>query len=68
MNDQERIRLAKLQGWTHIRMKWVAMDGQAYPFGCPPADEYSDGKVNKQIKVQIPNPFEDANDDYAVLE
>ena len=65
---EERIRLAEAMGWTRIRMKHVAMDGQSYPFACPPADQYSDGKVDPTYRQQIPDPFTDANDDYAVLE
>lgn len=61
MND--RIKLAEAMGWTNIRMKYVAMDGQSYPFGCVPRN------VNdKHLKEQIPDPYTNANDDYAVLE
>lgn len=63
-----RIMLAEAMGWTHIRMKWIAMDETSYPFGCPPANQYSGGVVQKQYKEQIPDPFTDANDDYTVLE
>ena len=49
-------------------MKYVAMDEKSYLFGCAPADLYSNGRVDKRFKEQIPDPFTDANDDYAVLE
>ena len=59
----DRIRLAEAMGWTHIRMKWVAMEEKSYPFGCVPRN------VNdKHLKEQIPDPYTNANDDYAVLE
>lgn len=64
----DRIRLAEAMGWTYLRMKYVEMDGQSYCFGCPPADQYSDGKLDPKYRQQIPDPFTDANDDYAVLE
>ena len=61
LND--RIKLAEAMGWTHIHMKYVAMDETSYPFGCVP------GNVNdKHLKEQIPDPCTNANDDYAVLE
>ena len=65
MND--RIKLAEAMGWTHIHMKHVKMDGKSYPFGCPTADQYSDGVVRKQYKEQIPDPFTDANDCEALI-
>ena len=68
MNEQDRIRLAEAMGWTRISMKYVAMDERSYPFGCPPSTEYTDGLVNPKYREQIPNPFTNANDDYAVLE
>ena len=59
----DRIKLAEAMGWTHIHMKYVAMDETSYPFGCVP------GNVNdKHLKEQIPDPYTNANDDYAVLE
>lgn len=62
MND-DRIKLAEAMGWTHIHMKYVAMDGKSYPFGCVP------GNVNDtHLKEQIPDPYTNANDDYSVLE
>ena len=64
----DRIKLAEAMGWTHIHMKYVAMDETSYPFGCPPAIHYADNVVDKRFKEQIPDPFTDANDDYAVLE
>jgi len=63
---KDRIRLAEAQGWTHIRMKWVQMEEKSYPFGCPPADQYSNKKVDKRFKEQIPDPFTSA-DDFVVL-
>ncbi len=66
--SNDRILVAEAMGWTHIRNKYIAMEEKSYPFGCPPASEYSDGKVDKRIKEQIPDPEHDANDDYACLE
>ena len=63
MTDDDRILLAEAMGWTNICMKYVAMEDKSYPFGCAP------GNVNdKHLKEQIPDPFNSANDDYAVLE
>lgn len=60
---EERIKLAEAMGWTNIRSKYIAMEEKSYPFGVVP------GNVNdKRFKEQIPDPFTDANDDYAVLE
>ena len=62
MSVQNRIKLAEAMGWTNIHMKYVAMDEKSYPFGCVP------GNVNdKNLKEQVPDPFTNANDDYAVL-
>lgn len=66
--EQDRIRLADAMGWTRIRMKYVEMDEKSYPFGCLPAEQYAGGKVIKHIKEQIPDPFTDANDAWAVHE
>ena len=61
-NTENRIRLAEWQGWTHIRMKYVAMDKRSYPFGCVP------GNVNDtHLKEQIPDPYTDANDCEALI-
>ena len=65
---KDRIRICEAMGWTHIHMKYVAMDETSYPFGCPPADQYSDGKVNTAYKEQIPNPLESHDDCHALIE
>lgn len=62
MTEAERIKLAEAMGWTHIRMNWVAMAEKSYPFGCPPADQYSNKVVDKRFKEQIPDPEHNAND------
>jgi len=62
-----RIKLAEAMGWKHIHKKYVKMDGQSYPFGCPPAKEYSDGKINKKYQEQIPDPENKANDCEALI-
>ena len=66
--DKDRIRLAernvlaKAMGWKELRMKYVAMEEKSYPFGRDPEC------TNPKYREQIPDPFTDANDDYAVLE
>ena len=59
---KDRIKLAEAMGWTDIRMKHVEMDGNSYPFG------WSHESDNPKYREQIPDPFTNANDDYAVLE
>ena len=49
---KDRIKLAEAMGWV------VCRDGKGYH----PND------AGKNIRLQIPDPFTDANDDYAVLE
>lgn len=56
--DQDRIRLTKAMGWKH------EPDYQ----GVGAWIDYGSGKRQGRVKFDVPDPFTDANDDYAVLE
>jgi len=57
-NEDARIRLAEAMGWTNIRRESNAEFKDLGFYGIPPNNNYKQG---------LPNPFTNANDDYAVL-
>jgi len=60
MSDQ--IKLAETMGWTPLDGK---LTGWFLPPGVP---ETLEGISQRQWRDDLPDPFTDANDDYAVLE
>ena len=69
MND--RIKLAEVMGWTRmvahptIGSDNIAIDND--PYWIPPETD-EEPKPNYGDLEELPDPFTDANDDYAVLE
>lgn len=61
-NEQDRIRLAEVLGWTKISRESNAEFKDLGLWGTPPRS----GPYKH--RRGIPDPFTDANDDYAVLE
>ena len=59
MNEKARIGLAEAMGWTRAMSHGKPQNGW-----CPPNLEYKIWLTAEEL----PNPFTDANDDYAVLE
>jgi hypothetical protein len=68
MNDriklaEDRIRLSEAMGWTYLGL--VALDGDGSPrLWKHPSDDLRQNR----LQDDLPDPFTDANDDYAVLE
>jgi len=64
-NEQDRIRLAEAMGWRNCEAKgFVNVDGE--PAQCPAGEPPPFGQP--PYIAPLPDPFTDANDDYAVLE
>lgn len=61
MND--RIKLAEARGWKRGEVHTVAVMGTPVS-----AQRWIDPEGNDRAPSALPSPFEDANDDYAVLE
>ncbi len=59
--NQQRIKLAEAIGWTRGEVRIVRVMGRSIPHQRWIDPEGSD-------RAQLPDPFTDANDDYAVLE
>jgi len=59
--SDDRIRLAEAMGWTRIGRQRFTHNGQQFLVGAPP-------NGSGQGRSKLPDPFHDANDDYAVLE
>ena len=65
MTDQRRVQLAEAMGWRNCEPKgYVNVDGEPT---CCPAGEPPPFDAPPYIAA-LPDPFTDANDDYAVLE
>jgi hypothetical protein len=56
----DRIKLAEAMGWTRI--------DEVSGYGFPPSEVAYDDARWVECCMKIPDPFTDANDDYAVLE
>ena len=58
-----RIRLAEAMGWRRGAIHTVAVMGRPIP-----AQRWTDPRGADRAPSALPDPFTDANDDYAVLE
>ncbi len=61
MSNQDKIRLAETMGWTKVKPYREGI------YGLPPDTRAGDDALWLEFCLNIPDPENDANDDYAVL-